>query len=174
MSRLIPIIKPPSDDMNELSSSLTNLVIPNNSFNNVSDMTELNLNRFYGLESIKIGDSCFKNVQKFEIDGLDHLKTINIGKYSFTEITETDLLTDWDASIEKCWNESKSFHILNCQSLKSLEVGMISFADFAGDFELDNLEKLETIKIGDIGKSSLNFYWTSFVVQSNTIVFFRL
>ena len=40
---------------------------------------------FMNLESIEIGDDCFKSVQTFQIDGLNRLKTIKIGNNSFTQ-----------------------------------------------------------------------------------------
>ena len=47
---------------------------------------------------------------------------------------------------------SKSFHILNCESLESIQIGEYSFSDFGGEFELRNLPQLQSIQIGDIGK----------------------
>ena len=57
LSQLIPI---PLNDLNELDSSIINLTIPSWSFNNELSMIELNLNRFENLESIEIGNDCFK------------------------------------------------------------------------------------------------------------------
>ena len=45
---------------------MTDLKISSNSYNDVS---ELNVNRFEWLQSIKIGDDCFESVQTFQIDG---------------------------------------------------------------------------------------------------------
>ena len=38
------------------------------------------------LESIEIGNDCFKSVQTFKIDGLNQLITLKIGKDSFTQV----------------------------------------------------------------------------------------
>ena len=57
-------------------------------------------------------------------------------------------------------NESKSFHILNCESLESIEIGDRTFSDFAGGFELKNLPQLRSIQFG-----KYNFYWNSFVIR---------
>ena len=59
----------------------------------------------------------------------------------------------------------KSFHILNCESLESIQIGQYSFSDFGGDFELKNLPQLQSIQIGVIGSSSSNFYYSSFVIR---------
>ena len=42
----------------------------------------------------------------------------------------------------------KIFHILNCESLESIDIGEYSFSDFGGDFELKNLPQLQSIQIG--------------------------
>ena len=181
LSQLIPI---PLNDLNELDSSLSNLNIPNWSFNNELNMIELNLNRFINLESIEIGDDCFGSIQRFRIDGLNRLKTIKIGYNSFTQVKSNDFENDCAGSISKCRNESKSFHILNCEScrnesksfhilncesLKVIEIGCCSFADFGGEFELRNLENLESIKIVKNGEGSMNFYWSSFIIRGKNV-----
>ena len=166
LSKLIPI---PLNNLNELDLSISNLNIPSWSFNNELSMIELNLNRFMNLESIEIGNDCFESVQTFQIEGLNRLKTIKIGKNSFTQFKSNDFVNDSDGSMSKCRNESKSFHILNCKSLKVIEIGCFSFADFGGEFELRNLENLESIKIGEIGNVSMNFIWSSLKIRGITM-----
>ena len=101
------------------------------------------------LESIEIGNECFAFVKTFQIDGLYHLKSLKIGKNSFTQEKN-----DWGN------DKSKSFHILNCGSLESIEIGEYSFNDFAGQFELKNLPALQSIQI-----DLYNFYYSSFVIR---------
>ena len=105
------------------------------------------------MNSIEIGSNCFFSVQAFKIDGLNRLKTIKIGINSFTQIKNS-----WGD------DESKSFHILNCESLESIQIGEYSFSDFGGEFELKNLPQLQSIQIGTIGKDSYNFFGSSFVI----------
>ena len=104
------------------------------------------------VESIEIGNYCFVFVKSFIIDGLNRLKTIKIGNHSF-------LQKKYDN------NKSKSFHILNCESLESIQIGEYSFSDFAGDFELKNLPQLQSIQIGVIESESFNFNSSSFVIR---------
>ena len=158
------------NDLNELDSSISNLHIPSWSFNNELNMIELNLNRFMNLESIEIGNDCFGSIQIFQIEGLNRLQSLKIGMNSFTQVKSNDFKNDWDGSVSKCRNESKSFHILNCESLKSIEIGQYSFADFGGEFELRNLENLESIKIGKIGYESRNFCYSSFIIRGITLM----
>ena len=62
-------------------------------------------------------------------------------------------------------NVSKSFHILNCESLESIQIGQSSFWEFAGEFELKNLPQLQYSLIGVVGDWSRNFHNSSFVIQ---------
>ena len=111
------------------------------------------------MESIEIGNDSFGSVSTFQIDGLNQLQTIKIGKNSFTH--EKNRYGN---------DESKSFHILNCESLESIEIGEYSFSDFTGDFELKNLPQLQSIQIGTIGSKSFNFYYSSFVIRGIELI----
>ena len=137
--------------------NVTNLIISSNSCN---ELEELNLNEYRYLKSIEIGDDCFSNVDLFNIDGLNELKSLKIGANSFTHLKSGD---KWDW--KKANNHNRSFHILNCIELESIEIGRFSFSDYGGGFELRNLPKLSTIKIGEIGIDSSNFYYSSFVIK---------
>ena len=124
-------------------------------FGNSKEYCLYNLNSF---DIIEIGDDCFESVQTFKIDGLNRLRTIKIGKNSFTQ--EKDDYGD---------DKSKSFHILNCESLELIEIGKYSFSDYAGEFELKNLSRLQSIQIGTIGIVSCNFRYSSFVIRGINI-----
>ena len=94
-------------------------------------------------------------MKTFKIDGLKRLKTIKIGSNSFTQ--------------KKYFygrDESKSFHVMNCKSLKSIQIGELSFSDYGGEFELKNLPQLQSIQIGTIINDwSHNFYSSAFVIR---------
>ena len=169
LSKQVPIFISSLNDLNELDSSISNLHIPSWSFNNELNMIELNLNRFMNLESIEIGNDCFESVQTFQIEGLNRLQRLKIGMNSFTQLKSKDFENDFDGSIDNCLNKSKSFHILNCKSLKVIEIGCFSFCDFGGEFELRNLDNLESIKIGEIRYQSMNFIWSSFNIRGITM-----
>ena len=116
--------------------------------------TEYKLYKLNSLEKLEIGDGCFESVKTFQMDGLNQLKSLKIGKNSYTQKKNSH----GD-------NKSKSFHILNCESLESIEIGEYSFSDFGGEFELKNLPSLQSIQIGKVGSNSYNFYWSSFVIR---------
>ena len=146
------------DDVQSMNSSITSIVLPDWTCNDLY-YTIFDFSRFTLLESIEIGDDCFGSVKTFKIDGLNRLKTIKIGNNSFTQKKNT-----WGD------DKSKSFHILNCESLKSIEIGEYCFSDFAGEFELKNLPQLQSIQIGTIGSYSCNFRDSSFVIRGIELI----
>ena len=141
-----------------MDSSITSIIIPDWTCNDIG-YTMFDFSRFTLVKSIEIGNDCFGSVETFQIDGLNRLKSIKIGYNSFTQK-------------KNCGgnNESKSFHILNCESLESIEIGEYSFSDFAGDFELKNLPQLQSIQIGAIGSDSRNFCNSSFVIRGIELI----
>ena len=134
-----------------MNLNVENLII---SSNNCNELNSLNLNEYRYLKSIEIGDECFKNVDLFSIDGLNELKSLKIGINSFTKYKDS-----------YAYNEFRSFSFLNCDKLETIEIGPYSFSDYGGGFELKNLPKLSTIKIGEIGSGSFNLCYSSFVIK---------
>ena len=141
------------DFIQSIDSSITSIIIPNWTCNDI-DYTIFDFSRFSIVESIEIGNHCFGSVETFQIDGLNRLKTIKIGNNSFTQKKN-------GGGNDK----SKSFHILNCESLESIQIGEYSFSDFAGEFELKNLPQLQSIQMGTIGKWSGNFKSGSLMIR---------
>ena len=136
------------DFIQSIDSSITSIIIPNWTCNDI-DYTLFDFSRFNIVESIEIADDCFGSVETFKIEGLNRLKTIKIGKKSFTKKK--------NGSGD---NKSKSFRILNCESLESIQIGGYSFSDFAGGFELKNLPQLQSIQF-----DGCNFCGNSFVIR---------
>ena len=122
------------------------------------------LDVFMFMKTIEIDDDCFESVQTFKIKGLELLKSVDIGENSFTQLKKRH----WDSS--KAKNQSRSFHILDCDSLESIQIGKFSFSDFGGGFELSNLKSLKSIQIGTIGSVSNNFCWSSFVIRGRDMI----
>ena len=125
---------------------LNTLSIGNESFGNSILFHLSNLNSF---QSLNIGNNKFNQVSTFLIEGLSSLTTLSIGSNSFTSMKNgfgNDI--------------NKSFHILNCTKLESIEIGEYSFSDYGGQFELSNLPQLQSIQIG-----SYSFDYSSFVIR---------
>ena len=138
-------------ELDTIPSNATSLFIDNSACN-FDSITKLNLTNYDSLRSIEIDSYNFMYVNEFVIDGLNELILLKIGESSFTTFS------GW-------YDESRSFSILNCAELKSIEIGCYSFSDYGGKFELVNLPKLSTIKIGEVDNSSNNFWGSSFVIQ---------
>ena len=145
-------------EIQSLDQSITSLVISTFSFNYLNNFIMCS-SRFTQIESIEISDWCFGSVKTFQIDGLNRLKTIKIGNNSFTQ-RKKGFGND----------KSKSFHILNCESLESIQIGQWSFSDFRGEFELKNLPQLQLLEIGTIGSKSYNFHDSSFVIRGIELI----
>ena len=148
-------------------------------------LKDWNVSWLSNLESIEIGDDCFGSVQTFKIEGLKRLKSVKIGRNSFTQVKENDWMrylndsedsedsedtNSSDNAERKADNPSRSFHILDCESLESIQIGEYSFSDFGGGFELSNLKSLKSIQIGTIGSDSRNFYWSSCVIRGMDMI----
>ena len=103
----------------------------------------------YDDDCIIFDGESYSEVQTFKMDGLNRLKTIKIRNKSFTQYKNGGGN-----------DESKSFLILNCESLESIQIGQFSFSDFAGEFELKNLPQLQSIQF-----DGYNFYHRSFVIR---------
>ena len=146
------------DFIQSIDSSITSIIIPNWTCNDI-DYTIFDFSRFSNVESIEIGNYCFESVETFKIMRLNRLKTIRIGKKSYTK------MKNWYG-----FDKSKSFHILNCESLESIQIGEYSFSDFGGEFELKNLPQLQSIQIGTIESWSCNFYYSSFVIRGIELI----
>ena len=137
--------------LNRLSTVLS---IPNDACNSNS-ITTFDLSAFTMLQSVIIGNENFMYAGTFIIDNLINLRSITIRRNSFTKKKNGYVAND----------SSRSFGILNCNKLESIEIGRYSFSDYGGGFELKNLPKLSTIEIGEIGFSSCNFWSSSFVIR---------
>ena len=140
------------DFIESIPSSNTSIILPNWTCSDFN-YTVFDFSRFTNVESIEIGDDSFYSVQTFRIHGLNKLQTLKIGKKSFSVKTQF------------VQNVHKSFHILNCGSLISIEIGPDSFADFGGEFEMSNLPSLQLLKIGGTGSGSGSFYYINPIIR---------
>ena len=154
-------IESDNEDYEGDGTILTNLGMKHLKLTDNCVLADWDVSWFLNLESIEIGNDCFGSVQTFKIDGLNRLKSIKIRNNSFTQ--------------NKNWrgiDGSKSFHILNCESLESIQIGKRSFSDFGGKFELKNLPQLQSIQIGNIDNRSKSFRKSSFVIRGIDIILY--
>ena len=106
--KIVPLSK---NELQAIDTSITSIIIPNWTCNDI-DYTIFDFSRFSIVESIEIGDDCFKSVKTFKIEGLNRLKSLKIGNNSFNKLDKEFLSTGHS---EEEWQEgsdlSKSFHI---------------------------------------------------------------
>ena len=117
------------------------------------------------LQYLKIGDCCFLKAVTFEIIGLNELKHVKFGKNSFTYVDSFDYESDSKKAIKDARNYYRTFRILNCKSLESIEIGQFSFFDYGGGFELRNLPALQLLNFGLHTTPSGHFCFSSFVIE---------
>ena len=117
---------------------------------NEEGLKELDLSGFVNLRELKVGNECFEYVEEVKLIGLRELESVCIGSKSFRRD-----------------NDSKggSFYLKNCPKLKSLKIGRYSFSDYTV-CEIENVNALEVIEMGDLNEYSYNFYYASLELKS--------
>ena len=146
------------NDFHALPDSVNMIHVTTNACNDES-IVEFSTERFSDLVDLFIEDENFMYVTTFNVQNNSNLQYIHIQENSFTQRKNS-----YGNDV------SKSFHILNCESLESIQIGERSFSDFAGDFELKNLPQLQSIQIGTIGRYSYNFCSSSFVIRGIELI----
>ena len=136
-----------------IGSGITELIIPRNSLNDAS-LTVLDLTRFKRLKRIVIGDECFTYVNEVKLIGLSKLESVEIGVNSFTQHKNS-----WGN------DPNRHFYLKNCPKLKSLKMGRYSFSDYSV-IEIENVDALEVIEMGELNEESNNFYSASLQLSS--------
>ena len=138
---------------NSLGSGITELTVPSTSLNDAS-LTVLDLTRFKRLKRIVIGDECFMYVEEVKLIGLSKLESVEIGKNSFTK---------YKNGFGE--NPNRHFYLKNCPKLKSLKIGIVSFSDYTV-IEIENVDALEAIEMGELNQDSYNYDSASLELKS--------
>ena len=82
------------------------------------------------------------------------LESVEIGMNSFTQHKDS------------YGNDpNRHFYLRNCPKLKSLKIGRYSFSDYTV-IEIESVDALEVIEIGDLHEDSLNFIYASLELKS--------
>ena len=100
----------------------------------MNDIISFNITNNGVLKRIVIGESCYRRVREFELDGLNELESVEIrgSSYGIIDNVQSDGL----------------YRVVNCPKLKSIRIGYRSFLDYHS-FELNNLPSLQSIDIGN-------------------------
>ena len=134
-------------------TNTTVISVPSHSCN--SDVaTVLDLSIFKYLERFTVGDECFMVVKEVKLIGLDELECVEIGESSFTK--EKEKYSD---------DSTRHFYLKDCPKLRSLKMGRYSFSDYKV-IEIENVDALEVIEMGDLNEESFNFAYASLELKS--------
>ena len=131
---------------------------------NEKGLKELDLSGFVNLRELKVGNECFMYVNEVKLIGLGKLESVCIGSKSLTRIKSVD-----DVDKEKdLWDQidhNRHFYLKNCPKLKSLKFGFMSCLDYSV-IEIENVDALEVIEMGDLDEVSCNFSYASLELKS--------
>ena len=116
----------------------------------------LDMSVYRGLKRLEIGGGNFENVRELRLIGLSELESVEIGENSFTKYKSTYQITP---------DPNRHFYLKNCPKLKSLKMGNYSFSDYTV-IEIENVDALEVIEIGDLHEKSYNFCIASLELKS--------
>ena len=139
------------NELMSLDSSVTQIIIDNGV--GEPSFTVLDLTRFTQLRSLEVGDHCLSYVTKVNMTGLNELESVEIGEKSFTR--KNGYGND----------PNRHFYLKNCPKLKSLKMGRYSFSDYTV-IEIENVDALEVIEMGDLNEVSVNFALASLELKS--------
>ena len=123
---------------------------------NEEGLKELDLRGFVNLRELKVGNECFEYVDEVKLIGLSELESVEIGMNSFTKYKDTYQITP---------DPNRHFYLKNCPKLKSLKMGRYSFSDYSV-IEIENVDALEVIEMGDLNEESANFLYASLELKS--------
>ena len=140
-------------EWNSLNRNVFEIVVSSNCCNEKS-MKVLDLSELKYLRRIEIGNECFENVDEVKMAGLNELESVEIGKNSFTQHKD---------SASK--DPNRHFYLKNCPKLRSLKMGRFSFSDYKV-IEIESVDALEVIEIGNVNEWSYNFWYASLELKS--------
>ena len=114
----------------------------------------IDLSKYVNLKNVSIGNECFFYQDVLNLTGLHSLERVMIGMNSFTMKKNS---SGNDAN--------RKLYVKNCDALKELKIGGYSFSDYSV-IEIENVNSLELIDIGDMDNLSFNFYFASLELKS--------
>ena len=143
------------NELNALDSTVESIIV--DGCNNES-FTVLNLTRFVNLKVFEVGNYSFIFVSEVYLIGLSKLERVVIGMNSFNRGMEYP---------DDCLN--RHFYLKDCPQLRELRIGWFSFYDFML-IEIENMDRLEVIEIGELNRQSDNFRYAALELKSEILV----
>ena len=120
------------------------------------DIRVLDLSGYVKLRELKVGDYCFRKVEELKLIGMECLERVVIGQNSFAKYP-------YNISVGR--DDKRHFYLKNCPKLKSLKMGRFSFSDYSV-CEIESVDALEVIEMGELNEWSCNFYYASLELKS--------
>ena len=142
-----------SEENQFLHNHIEELIVNDNCCNG-TEWTALDLSFMANLRSLRIGNACFKNVEEVKLVGLSALENVSVGENCFTKHKHD-------------YNSTRHFSLKNCERLRELKIGCWSFSDYSV-CEIENVDCLEVIAMGELHKGSGNFCKASLELKSDS------
>ena len=114
----------------------------------------IDLSKYVNLKNVSIGNECFFYQDVLNLTGLHSLERVMIGENSFTKNQNA---AGNDAN--------RKLYVKNCDALKELKIDRYSFSDYSL-IEIENVNSLELIEMGEVNNWSFNFYSASLELKS--------
>ena len=114
----------------------------------------IDLSKYFNLKNVSIGNGCFPYQDVLNLTGLHSLERVMIGMNSFT-MKKNSYGND----------ANRKLYVKNCDALKELKIGGYSFSDYSV-IEIENVNSLELIEMGDMSIESYNFLYASLELKS--------
>ena len=128
------------------------ITVGNNKCNGTND--RIDLSKYFNLKNVSIGNECFFYQDVLNLTGLHSLERVMIGEKSFTRNKYSG---GNDAN--------RKLYVKNCDALKELKIDHYSFSDYSV-IEIENVNSLELIEIGDMDNWNCNFFYASLELKS--------
>ena len=129
------------------------ITVGTNKCNGAND--RIDLSKYVNLKNVSIGNDCFFYQNVLNLTGLHSLERVMIGENSFTK-KKNDYGND----------TNRKLYVKNCDALKELKIGRYSFSDYSL-IEIENVNSLELIEIGEVNDFSYNFLYASLELKSD-------
>ena len=114
----------------------------------------IDLSKYVNLKNVSIGNECFFYQDVLNLTGLHSLERVMIGENSFTK--KKNFFGN---------NANRKLYVKNCDALKELKIGRYSFSDYSL-IEIENVNSLELIEIGEVNRESNSFGYASLELKS--------
>ena len=141
-------------DLKDNTPSVVEVIVVED--NCCKDVRELDLSVFVRLKELRVGDHCFRKVEILNLFGLKCLESVVIGEGSFVK---------YAYNTSEGRDDSRRFYVKHCPSLKELKIGYQSFMDYSV-IEIENVDALEVIEIGDLNRTGASFVYASLELKS--------